>query len=102
MLDALSSVLTYTTGPLAAALINCHHQAYPNNHLTSNPSSLNVGPPSNERFEMEQDTMFTAPTTFNKDVGYPTSDSPNEAPPIFRNVLHVAIIYGKNIFDLEN
>jgi hypothetical protein len=95
MFDAASSVLTYTTGPLAAALINYHHQTYPSNYLTSNPSSLNVGSSTNERVEMEHESMFTAPTSFNKEGGYPTSDSPNDAPPIFRNVLHVAIIYGK-------
>jgi hypothetical protein len=34
--DAPSSILTYTTGPLAAALINYHHQTYPSNNLKSN------------------------------------------------------------------
>jgi hypothetical protein len=89
MFDAASSILTSTTGPLAAALINCHNHTHPNNYLPSNPSSMN------ERFEMEQDSMFTAATSLNKGTGYPTSDSPNDAPPIFRNVLHVAIMYGK-------
>jgi hypothetical protein len=76
-------------------LINCHHQVYPNNHVISNPSSLNIGSSINERIETEPDSMFTAVTSFNKETGYPTSDSPNDAPPIFRNVLHVAIMYGK-------
>jgi len=99
MFDASSSVLTYTTGPLAAALINCHHQTYPNNHLTSNQSSLNVGSSlTNERTEMEHETMFTAATSPNREISYPISDSPNDAPPIFRNILHVAIIYGKKNF----
>jgi hypothetical protein len=35
MFDTPSSVLTYTTGPLAAALINYHHQTYPNTYLMS-------------------------------------------------------------------
>ena len=39
--------------------------------------------------------MFTAPTSLTKESVYPTSDSPNDAPPIFRNILHVAIMYGK-------
>ncbi len=95
MFDAASSILTSTTGPLAAALINCHNHTYPNNYLPSNPSSINVGSSMNERFEMEQDSMFTAATSLNKGTGYPTSDSFNDAPPIFRNVLHVAIMYGK-------
>lgn len=94
MVDASSSALTNTTGPLAAALINYHH------HLTSNLSSLNIGSSMNERIEIEHDSMFTAQTSLNKDVGYSNSDSPNDAPPIFRNVLHVAIIYGKDYFDI--
>jgi hypothetical protein len=102
MHDASSTALTYTTGPLAAALINYHHhQTYPNSHLISNQSSLNIGSSMTERMEIEHDSMFTAQSSFNKDMTYPTSDSPNDAPPIFRNVLHVAIIYGKNQFDLN-
>jgi hypothetical protein len=93
--DAPSNMLTYTTGPLAAALINYHHQIYPNNYITSNPCSMNIGSTMNERIEIEHDSMFTAPTSFSKEAIYPTSDSPNDAPPIFRNVLHVAIMYGK-------
>jgi hypothetical protein len=108
MYDVSSTVLTYTTGPLAAALINYHHhhQAYPNSHIISNPSSLNIGSSMTERMEMEHDSIFTPATTssFNKESSYPTSDSPNDAPPIFRNILHVAIIYGKNQsnFNLSN
>jgi hypothetical protein len=94
MFDAPSSILTYTTGPLAAALINYHHQTYPNNCIISNPSSVNIGSPIHERFETEIDSMFTPPTSLNKESFYPTNDSPNDAPPIFRNVLHVAIMYG--------
>jgi hypothetical protein len=93
--DASSSFLTYTTGPLAAALINYHHQTYPSNYLTSNPSSINIGSSMNERIETEHDSMTTAATSLNKEGGYPRSDSLNDAPPIFRNVLHVAIMYGK-------
>lgn len=95
MFDATSSILTHTTGPLAAALINYHHQNYPNACLGSNPSSNNVGSPMHERFDTELDSMFTAPTSLNKEPFYPANDSPNDAPPIFRNVLHVAIMYGK-------
>ena len=76
------------------ALMNYHQQAHSNNHLTSNPSSINIGSPMTERLENEHDSMITAPTSFNKESVYPTSDSPNDAPPIFRNVLHVAIMYG--------
>lgn len=97
--DGPSSVLTYTTGPLAAALINgLHHHQHncSNGHYASNPSSANIGSPIHERMEIEHESMFTAPTTFNKESVYPTSDSPNDAPPIFRNVLHVAIMYGKS------
>ncbi len=80
------------------ALINYHHQTHLNNHLTSNPSSINIGSsPINERMETEHDSMFTAPASLNKESVYPTSDSPNDAPPIFRNVLHVAVMYGKCI-----
>jgi hypothetical protein len=100
MYDVSSTVLTSTTGPLAAALMNSHHQVYPTTHLTSNPSSLNVGSSMTERTDMEHDSMFTAATSFNRESSYPVSDSPNDAPPIFRNVLHVAIIYGKNSFHL--
>lgn len=92
--DGPSNILTYTTGPLAAALINYHHQTYPNNYLISNPSSINIGSPIHERIETEHDSMCTAPTSFHKDSIYPANDSPNDAPPIFRNVLHVAIMYG--------
>ncbi|CAF3235541.1 unnamed protein product [Rotaria socialis] len=91
--DAPSNVLTYTTGPLSAALINYHHQTYPNSHSIPNPSSVNVGSPINERIDSEYESMFTVPTSFNKESIYPTSDSPNDGPPIFRNVLHVAIMY---------
>ena len=91
MFDAASCVLTYTTGPLAAALINAHQHT----HLTSNPSSLNINSPIRERCETGHDSMFTAATSFHKEIKYPTSDSPNDAPPIFRNVLHLAIMYGK-------
>lgn len=90
--DASSSVLTYTTGPLAAALMNCHHHSHStntNSYLTSNPPSFN------ERNDLEHESMFTAATSFYKDSIYSTGDSPNCAPPIFRNVLHVAIIYGR-------
>ncbi|CAF3718220.1 unnamed protein product [Adineta steineri] len=93
MFDAASSILTYTTGPLAAALINCHHHTHSNNHLTSNPSSINIGSSIHDRCDTEHESMFTAATSFNKETKYPTSDSPNDAPPIFRNVLHVAITY---------
>jgi hypothetical protein len=92
--DAPTNGLTHTTGPLAAALINYHHQTYPNNHITSNLSSINIGS-NNERMETEHDSMFTAPTSLTKESVYPTSDSPNDAPPIFRNILHVAVMYGK-------
>jgi hypothetical protein len=89
-------MLTYTTGPLSAALINYHHQtSYPNNHVISNPSSLNIGSPIHECTEIEHDSMFTPPTSLNKESIYPANDSPNDAPPIFRNILHVAIMYGK-------
>ena len=94
--DVPSSILTYTTGPLAAALINGHHHSCSNAHFTSNPSSVNIGSPIHERMEIEHDSMFTATASLNKDSVYPTSDSPNDAPPIFRNVLHVAIMYGKS------
>jgi hypothetical protein len=94
LFDPSSIVLTHTTGPLAAALINYHYQTYPNNHITSNPSSINIGS-NNERIETEHDSMFTAPTSLTKESVYPTSDSPNDAPPIFRNILHVAVMYGK-------
>lgn len=92
-----NNVLTYTTGPLAVALMNYHHQTQSNNQLISNLSSTNIGSSINERGETEHDSMFTAPTSLNKESVYPTSDSPNDAPPIFRNVLHVAIMYGKYI-----
>jgi hypothetical protein len=95
MFDTPSSVLTYTTGPLAAALINYHHQTYPNTYLMSNPSSINIGSPIHECIETEYESMCTAPTSLNKESMYPINDSPNDAPPIFRNVLHVAIMYGK-------
>jgi hypothetical protein len=62
---------------------------------------LNIGSSTNERIDMEHDSMFTAATNLNKDTGYPPSDSPNDAPPIFRNVLHIAIIYGKKNFVFE-
>lgn len=88
--DPPSSALTYTTGPLSAALINYHHQTHSNIHMLSNPPSSN-----NDRTDIEPDSMYTAPTSLNKDYSYPMSDSPNDAPPIFRNILHVAIIYGK-------
>lgn len=93
--DASGSALTYATGPLAAALINYHHQTYPNNHIISNQSSLNIGSPIHECIETEHDSMFTPATSLNKEPLYPSNDSPNDAPPIFRNVLHVAIMYGK-------
>ena len=95
--DPSSSALTYTTGPLSAALINYHHQTHSSGHIVSNPPSSN-----NDRMDLEPDSMYTAPTSLNKDNSYPTSDSPNDAPPIFRNILHVAIIYGKNRFLKEN
>lgn len=91
MFDAASSVLTYTTGPLAAALIN-HHQQHT---LPSQPSSLLIGSLLNERPDTEHDSMFTAATSLYRESIYPASDSPNDAAPIFRNVLHVAIMYGK-------
>ena len=90
-----SSILTYTTGPLAAALINGHPNTYTNGHFTSNGSSINMGSTLHDRLDLEQDPMFTAPASLNKECVYPTSDSPNDAPPIFRNVLHVAVMYGK-------
>jgi hypothetical protein len=92
-----SNVLTYTTGPLSAALINYHHQIYSNNHVISNPSSINIGSPIHERIETEHDSMCTAPTSLHKEPIYAINDSPNDAPPIFRNILHVAIMYGKSI-----
>lgn len=95
--DGPSNVLTYTTGPLSAALINGHHHTYPNGHFPSNPSPINLTLSNQDRVDNEHDSMFTAQTSFNKETPYPTSDSPNDAPPIFRNVLHVAIMYGKNI-----
>lgn len=97
MSDLLNNTLTYTTGPLSAALIN-YHQVHPNSHLTPNPSSTNTGSFTNERFETEHDPASMTAPIFNKDVMYPTHDSPNGAPAIFRNVLHVAIMYGRNNF----
>lgn len=94
--DPPSSALTYTTGPLSAALINGHHHNHSNGHLISSSSPVNGGSPTHDRFDTEHESMFTAQTSLNKDCNYPTSDSPNDAPPIFRNVLHVAIMYGKN------
>lgn len=93
--DEPSTLLSYTTGPLSAAIINGHHHAYPNNHLPSNLTGMYVGSPIHERIEAEYDSMFTAQGSLNKELVYPTSDSPNDAPPIFRNILHVAIMYGK-------
>ena len=93
--DGPSHVLTYTTGPLSAALINGHHHIYPNGHCNLNSSPINLGSSNHERTDTEQESMFTAQTSFNKESIYPTSESPNDAPPIFRNVLHVAIMYGK-------
>jgi hypothetical protein len=95
LLDGPNSILTHTTGPLAAALINGQQHAYSNGHFLSNPSSNHIGSSIHERHETEHDSMFTAPASFNKESIYPTSDSPTDAPPIFRNVLHVAIMYGK-------
>ena len=79
-----SSTLSCTTGPLSAALIN-HHQTYSTNLL---------GSPIHERTETELDSMFTAPTSLNKELIFPLNDIPQDVPPIFRNVLHVAIMYG--------
>ena len=95
MFDASSTAFTHTTGPLAAALIHNHQLALPSNRHPSNSSSFNAAMSINERPEMEQESMFTATTSFYKEAGYPTSDSLNDGPPIFRNILHVAIIYGK-------
>ena len=95
--DPSNYALTYTTGPLSAALINYHHhhhQPQSSNHVTSNPSSIN------DRTDIEHDSMFTAPTSFNREMTYPNIESPNDAPPIFRNILHVAIIYGTKKFHL--
>ena len=101
MFDASSTVFPHTTGPLAAALIHHHQLALPSNRHPSNSSSFNAALSINERPETEQESMCTAATSFYKETGYPTSDSLNDAPPIFRNVLHVAIMYGKTKFDLD-
>ena len=97
MFDATSSILTYTTGPLAAALINQHQHTFP-----SHSSSLHIGAAANERLDAEHESMFTAATSLYRESIYPTSDSPNEPPPIFRNVLHVAIMYGKRRTRLDS
>lgn len=97
--DLPSNILTSTTGPLSAALINCHNQNCPNNHLTSNSTSHNIGSSMSERIEAEYDSLLTTVPTSKKEIGCTINDSPNDAPPIFRNVLHVAILYGKaNIY----
>ena len=93
--DAASSLLTYTSSSLTAASINCYQQTHPNIHLTSNSSTIHFGTPIHEHPEIEHDSISTAPTSLNKDFISPRNDSPHDVPPIFRNVLHVAIVYGK-------
>ncbi|CAF1017282.1 unnamed protein product [Didymodactylos carnosus] len=70
---AAHSALTQRTGPLAAALME---------HASATPSPINFNTAdSGGGFELEKTATRSAP------------DSPSDAPPIFRNILHVAIIY---------
>ena len=100
MFDAASSIFTSTTGPLSIALMHHHHQQSIHPNVTSNSSSFHFGLSSQERTDTEHDSMFTAPTSFYRGETsiYSTTDSPNESPPIFRNVLHLAIMYGEGFF----
>lgn len=99
MFDAASSIFTSTTGPLSIALMH-HHQQSIHPNVTSNSSSFHLGLSSHERTETEHDSMFTAPTSFYRGETsiYTNTDSPNDSPPIFRNVLHLAIMYGEGFF----
>ncbi|CAF4998930.1 unnamed protein product [Rotaria sp. Silwood1] len=83
------------TSSTATIINNQQYTINQNNNIKTNLSSHNITSSINDPIENDNDSIYTSipATTFNKQIRYTNNDSPNDAPPIFRNVLHVAIIY---------